>query len=84
MVQPRSGADLAQEPFYADGRRELGMEHLEGDRTIELPVVREVDRGHAPATEGALHRVALWKCCLQFGQLVGHKIPPARGAIALS
>ena len=79
MVEPSGRADLAQEPFDADGRRELGMEHLEGDRAIEFPVMGEVDRRHPPATERALDRVTPFEGCLQVSKLVCHGIPPARG-----
>ena len=38
---------------------ELGVEHLERDRPVVLEVAREVHRGHAPAAELALDRVAV-------------------------
>ena len=50
--------DLPLEPLRAEGRREFGAQHLECDEAVVLEVPREVDRGHAPAAELALERVA--------------------------
>jgi hypothetical protein len=52
-----SGVDLADEPLRADGRRQFGMQYLEGDQAIVLEVARKVDRGHSP--ELALEHVAV-------------------------
>jgi hypothetical protein len=59
MDQPRGDLDLPQEPLAPDGRRQVGAEHLDGDLTVVLPVVRQVDRGHAARAELALDAVAL-------------------------
>ena len=58
VLQPGGEADLALEALGAEGGGELGMEHLERDRAVVPEVAREVDRGHAPAAELALERVA--------------------------
>ena len=52
-------SDLALEAVGPERGGELGVEHLEGDRTIVLEVVREVDDRHPAAAELALERVAV-------------------------
>jgi hypothetical protein len=39
--------------------RQLGMEDLQGDRTVVPDVAGQVDRGHAAAAELALEYVAV-------------------------
>ena len=57
MLQPGRELDLALEPLGAQDRRQLGMQHLQGDRPVVLQVVGQVDRGHAPAPELSLERI---------------------------
>ena len=59
MLEPGGELDLALEPLGAEGGGELGVEHLERDRPVVPEVAREIDRGHAPAAELALERVAV-------------------------
>ena len=58
MLQPRGEPDLALEPLGTEGGGELGMQHLERDRPVVPEVPGEEDRGHPPAPELALERVA--------------------------
>ena len=50
-------SDLADEALGAEGRGELGAEHLDGDLAVVLQVVGEVDGGHAALAELALDAV---------------------------
>ena len=59
MLEPGGEPDLALEALGAERGGELGMEHLERDRAVVPEVLGEVDRGHAPAAELALERVAV-------------------------
>jgi hypothetical protein len=71
MLQPRREADLALEPFGPERGGELGMEHLECDRTVVLEIVGEEDRGHTPASELALVRVAPAQSVLKLSGEIG-------------
>ena len=57
VLQPGGDADLAGEALGAEGRGELGAEHLDGDLAVVLQVVGEVDGGHAALAELALDPV---------------------------
>ena len=59
MLQPRRGADLAQESFAAKRGAQVGMQHLDGDIAIVFEIVREVDGGHAALTQLAFKAVAV-------------------------
>ncbi len=69
--EPGRGLDLAQEPLGAEGRRELGAQHLDGDGAVMLQVLGEVDRRHPAPTELALDRVAVGEGGLQTSEQVG-------------
>ena len=58
VLEPCGELDLAAEALGAERRGEIGVQHLERDRTVVLRVLREVDRGHPAAPELALDRVA--------------------------
>jgi len=58
MLEVRGELDLAEEPLRAEGRRQLGPQHLDGDPPPVLGILGEVDRRHPTATELALNRVA--------------------------
>ena len=58
MGEPGGELDLAEEPFGADGGREVGPEDLEGDLAVVAQVVGEEDDGHAALAELALEAVA--------------------------
>ena len=76
MLQPGGELDLALEPVGAEGGGELGMEHLERDGAVVAEVAGEVDRGHAPAAELALERVAVASAFAQRRPRVGgHDVP---------
>ena len=57
MLEPGGDADLAREAVRAEGRGELGAEHLDGDLAVVLQVVGQVDGGHAALAELALDPV---------------------------
>ncbi len=73
VIEPRRGADLAQEALGAEQRRELRMEHLEGNESVVSKVPREPDRGHAPAPELPLEHVTVPQGLSQNGGRVGHR-----------
>ena len=58
MLEPGGQPDLALEALGPERVTQLGMEHLERDRPVVPEVPGEIDRGHAPAAELALDRVA--------------------------
>jgi hypothetical protein len=49
VLQPRGGANLAQESLWADRMSQLRMQHLDRDGTVVPQVAREVDRRHTAA-----------------------------------
>ncbi|MBX6331397.1 MAG: hypothetical protein IRY91_06100 [Gemmatimonadaceae bacterium] len=59
VLQPRGEPDLPLEAGGAERLGDLGVEHLERDRAVVLAVAGEIDRGHSPAAELALERVAI-------------------------
>ena len=59
------GADLPQEALGAERGGELRVQDLQRDRPVVLEVVGEVDRGHPPAPELALDRVAVGQSGLE-------------------
>ena len=61
VLQPGYRLDLAQKAVGAERGRQLGMEHLQGDRPLVLEVAGEVDGGHAAPTELSLDLVAVTK-----------------------
>ena len=72
MLQPRRGADFAQEAVAAEGRAEIRMQHLDRDITIVLEIMREIYRGHATLAELALDAVAVGQRGVQPNSDVGH------------
>ena len=59
VLEAGGEADLALEAIGAEGGGDLGVEDLERDRAVVPQVLREIDRGHAPAPELPLERVSL-------------------------
>src|SRR5262245_57379037 len=55
MDQPGGDPDLADETIGADGSRDFRCEELEGDRTVELPVVSEDHHRHPAAPQFTRH-----------------------------
>ena len=74
VLQPGGDLDLPEEPVAADGGGELRPQHLYRDFAVVLEVLGQIDRGHAPAAELALQRVAGGQCRLQAFKVVGHVI----------
>jgi len=75
MLEPGGEADLALEPVGTERGGQRGMEHLERHRAVVLEVLREEDRGHAPAPELALEGVAGAQAFLKLRAQVGHARP---------
>lgn len=81
MLEVRRHLDLGQEPFDAQHRAELRVEHLESDPPVVLAVARQVDGRHATAANLALDLVSIRQCagdCVPFdhvtsGRLLGAK-----------
>ena len=67
--------DLALEPLGPERRGQLGQEDLQGHRAVVLEVLRQEDRGHAPAPELALERVAVAQGVAERRHGVGQKLP---------
>ncbi len=59
MGQLCGNLDLFEKALRADGVRQVGLEHLEGDEAPMLQVLGEEDDGHAATTELALDTVAV-------------------------
>ena len=59
VLQRRRDSHLTQEPFLAERRREILVQHLDRDVPLVLDVAREVDRGHATFAELTLDGVAV-------------------------
>ncbi len=74
VLQPGGDLDLAEEPVAADGDGELRPQHLHRDFAVVLEVFGQIDRGHPPAAELALQRVAGGQCRLQAFEIVGHMV----------
>src|SRR2546427_659760 len=71
MVEPSRGVYLAEKPLRAERCGQLGLQDLNGDLAVVLPVLSEVDRRHPPAAELALDRVAVGEGGLQTSEQVG-------------
>ena len=79
MLEPRREANLPLEPLRPERLRQLGVQHLERDRTIMAQVVGEIDRGHAAAPELTLDRVAVLEGVGQLFSRLGHAGSFCRG-----
>ena len=58
VLQPGRDPDFTGEALRAQGRGELGPEHLDGHLALVLRIVGEEDRGHPALAELALHVIA--------------------------
>ena len=58
VLQPGRDLDLAGEPLRAQGGRELGTEHFDGDLAAGASGLRPGDDGHPALPELALEQVA--------------------------
>ncbi len=59
MLQPRGDPDLALEPLGAERGNQVGIQHLEGDRSLVPEIRRQKHDRHSAATELALERVSV-------------------------
>jgi hypothetical protein len=73
VLEPGGELDLREEALGAQGLGQLGVKDLERHRPIVAQVARQVDSGHATATELALDDVAITECCGQCGVDCGHQ-----------
>ena len=58
MLQVRRRLELGKEALAPAHGSQLGLEDLEGDLTLVLEVVGQIDRGHAALTELTLDFLA--------------------------
>jgi hypothetical protein len=80
MLEIRRDADLAQKAIGAEHRAELRIEDLERDAAVVLDVAREIDGGHAAATDLAIESVRVAQRALELIEDVAHS---AAGSDAL-
>jgi hypothetical protein len=68
----RGSAGLAQESFSERGLHRIGRWHdLEGDRSVERNLVRQVDHTHSPSPDLSLKRVSTEDRLLKGHELSG-------------
>jgi hypothetical protein len=79
MGEPRRELDFLVEPGGAERGRELRAEHFDRDGAVVFRVVREIDRGHAPAAEFTLDRVPAGEGASQADKQVGQAGARERG-----
>ena len=73
VLEPGGGGDLAAEAVGAHRHGERGPEHLERHGPLVLEVLRQVDRGHAAASELALEGVAAAQSVLECRTRIGQE-----------
>src|SRR6266849_5879936 len=71
VVQSGRGGDLTQEALDAEARGELGMKHLDRNRSLVLQVDRQKNRRHPAATDCTIDRVAVLEAGLQASEECG-------------
>jgi hypothetical protein len=59
MTEPGGDLHFGEESLGAKHRAEFRLEHLDGDLSIVLEVLGEIDRGHPARAELALDAVAV-------------------------
>ena len=74
MLQPGGELDLAQEAVGPERGGELGVEDLEGDGAVVLEVPGQEHRGHPPAPELPLERIARAQAFLELRR-AGRSLP---------
>src|SRR6185437_14957255 len=72
VAEPRGDPDLAEEPLGTERAGELGLQDLDGDATLVLQVLSQIDRCHPAAAELVLDRVAPGQGGSEARQGVGH------------
>jgi hypothetical protein len=80
VLEPGGETDLAEKALSAQAGGDLRVQHLERHRPIVLEILRQVDRGHAAATELPLNPVSIGQGGRQLVHSVGQQESPARGA----
>src|SRR3989442_3082890 len=73
MTEAGGGFDLPEKPLPPEGGCELRRQHLDRDGATVLQVLRKVDRGHSPAPQLALDRVATGEGGLNVGEEGVHR-----------
>jgi len=73
MLQPCRGFDLAKEAVGPDGRRQLGVQHLDGDRTTVLQIVGQEHRRHAPPANFPLDAIPRGERVTEDVEEAGHE-----------
>jgi hypothetical protein len=77
-LQPGGDLDLAPEALGADLRRQLLMEHFDGDVASMLEIFGEKNGGHAAATKLAFHGVRAGERVPQCVQQIRQENPRER------
>ena len=72
MPQSCRGADLGEEAFGPEPRREIRTQHLQRHLAVVPQVMREVDGGHAASAEDARELVAVGKGCSEVRRDTSH------------
>jgi hypothetical protein len=75
VLEPGCQLDLTLEAFGTQRGRQLGMEHLQGDRTLVANVLGQIDRSHAATAELALDPVSIRQATLKLLPQVSHSRP---------
>jgi hypothetical protein len=78
VVEPGGEGDFAEEPLRAERGGDLWLQNLQGDGTIVLQIVGQIDRGHPAPAELPLDRVSRGQRPRQSLKLVGHPLPRRR------
>jgi hypothetical protein len=76
VAQPGGELNLAPESLGAERRAKVGMQHLDGDGTIMLEVVRELDRRHPARAKFALDAIPVGETGTQSRDGIGHLLRP--------
>jgi len=74
VSQPGRDADLTQEALDAEARGELGMENLDGNRSVVFQICGQEDRRHPTAADRAVYRVAVREAGLQTSEETGQTV----------
>ena len=79
MLEAGGELDLALEPVGPERGGQLRQEDLQGHRPVVLEVLGQEHRGHAPAPELPLERVAPAQPALELRPEIGHLVPMTEG-----
>jgi hypothetical protein len=77
MLEAGREPDLALEALRAKRVAQIGMEHLERNRPVVTEIPGNVNGGHAPSAQLALHPVAVDQRRAQPFQSSRHAVPAA-------